>query len=321
MKCRLTVILGNYNYAHYLPDCLDALLNQTRPADEIIVIDDASTDNSVDVISSYLSRHPNIRLIRNPVNQGANRNVNRLMKIAQGEIVHFAPSDDVVYPTLFERGMGLMEAHPGAALFSAQTHAIDAAGKNIGLFHTPMPLSKPGYLDPDGCARSLMRDGPWFMGNTMLIRREPLIAEGGFPEELSAVADSFVTQLLAVKYGACYSPEALAGWRRIRQGASWSATANFDGAKQIADRCKDEMKKHGQVFPDGYAELWHARYLFGARRVILSEERRNTRPDEPLKQFLMRMREIAMTLWLFLRMRPHDVWPVFSRRIRKALCG
>lgn len=204
MKCRLTVIVGNYNYAHYLPVCLDALLNQTRPADEIIVIDDASTDNSVDVIEPYLTRHPNIRLIRNPINQGANRNVNRLVKIAQGEIVYLAPSDDVIYPTLFERGMDLMEAHPGAALFSAQTHAIDAEGRNLGLFHTPMPLSKPGYLDPAGCARALMRDGPWFTGNTMLIRRAPLIAEGGFPEALSAIADSYAAQLLALKYGVCY---------------------------------------------------------------------------------------------------------------------
>ncbi len=319
MKCRLTVVLGNYNYAHYLPFCLDALLNQTRPADEIIIIDDASTDQSVDVISSYLSRHPNIRLIRNSTNQGANRNVNRLSTIAQGEVIHFAPSDDVIYPTLFEQGMALLEAHPEAALFSAQCHAIDAEGRNLGLFHTPMPLSKPGFLAPEECTRALMRDGPWFTGGTTLFRRKPLIAEGCFPEELSAVADSFVSQLLALKYGACYSPEALGGWRRIRQGASWAATANIDGATRIADASRNKMKECGEIFPESYAERWHARYLFGARRLALIEARLATRDGGPLQQFLMRVREIAMTLWLFLRMRPRDVWPVFSRRIRQAL--
>ena len=321
MKCRLTVILGNYNYAHYLPFCLDALIDQTRPADEIIVVDDASTDNSVEVISRYLSRHPNIRLVKNAVNMRPNHNVNALSKVAQGDIVHFAPSDDIVYPTLFERGMALMEENPTAALFSAQTHAIDANSAMIGLFHAPQPLPRPGYLDPAGCARALMRDGPWFLGNTLLFRRETLIAEGGFPPHLAAIADSYICQKLTLKYGACYTPEVLGGWRRIRQGASWSTSASLDAATRVAAQCVEEMVKTPEVFPPGYPERWRARYLFGARRVILSEDVRAVPPDRPLRRMAMRLRELVMTAWLMLTMRPRDALTVVARRLRGLLAG
>ncbi len=79
---KLTAVLPNYNHAEYLPHALNALLAQTRPADELIVIDDASTDNSVAIIEGYLARHPNIRFVRNAGNLGTVSNINRGLEMA-----------------------------------------------------------------------------------------------------------------------------------------------------------------------------------------------------------------------------------------------
>ena len=61
----LSVVLPNYNHARYLPRALDALLSQELPADEIIVVDDCSTDASQEIVSRYEARYPSIRLVAN----------------------------------------------------------------------------------------------------------------------------------------------------------------------------------------------------------------------------------------------------------------
>src|SRR6266852_1304000 len=124
----LSVILTSYNYARYLPAALQALAGQTRPADELIVIDDGSTDDSVAIINSCLDRFAEPRLVQNPRNLGTVANLNRGLELARGEVVYFAAADDVTYPALFERGMALLEEHPRAALFSARIAIIDAEG-------------------------------------------------------------------------------------------------------------------------------------------------------------------------------------------------
>src|SRR5215208_6594213 len=123
----LSVILTNYNHARFLPAGSGTAGPRTRPADEVIVIDDASTDDSVAVIEPFLDRFANARLVRNPANLGCAANLNRGIEIARGDIVHFAAADDVTYPRLFEQGLWLLAEHPGAALMSAR---IDILGED-----------------------------------------------------------------------------------------------------------------------------------------------------------------------------------------------
>src|SRR4051812_8952025 len=168
---KLTVVLPNFNHARYLTECLEAILSQSRSADELIIFDDASNDDSVAVILSLLDRHPNARLIRNVTNQGANRNVNRGLEMATGDVVCCAAADDILSHDLFAIGMAQLEAHPQAAFFTARSRIIDSEGRDQGMLATPIPLSEPGFIDPAAARVLLMRDDMWFMGNTTIYRR------------------------------------------------------------------------------------------------------------------------------------------------------
>ena len=64
-NARLSVIVPNYNHAQYLPEAVNAILNQSCRPMEVIVIDDCSTDNSVEVIEAFIRQDPIIRLYRN----------------------------------------------------------------------------------------------------------------------------------------------------------------------------------------------------------------------------------------------------------------
>ncbi|MBM3804581.1 MAG: glycosyltransferase family 2 protein [Acidimicrobiia bacterium] len=84
----LSVIIPNYNHAAFLPRSLGAILAQSVQPLEIIVMDDASTDNSVEVIESFVRRHPHIRLHRNARNLGVVANGNRAVDLAQGDYMY-----------------------------------------------------------------------------------------------------------------------------------------------------------------------------------------------------------------------------------------
>src|ERR1700723_97564 len=90
----LSVVLPNYNHAKLIGRALAALLGQERTADEIIVIDDGSTDDSVAVIGRFAAPAPATRLLRNPNNIGVTPPLQRGLEPARGKYVYFAASDD-----------------------------------------------------------------------------------------------------------------------------------------------------------------------------------------------------------------------------------
>jgi glycosyltransferase involved in cell wall biosynthesis len=311
----LSVVLTSYNYARFLPAALGALAAQSRPPDELIVIDDRSTDDSIAVITSFLGRFANSRLVRNPRNLGTVANLNRGLELAVGGVVYFAAADDIAHPALLERGMSLLEAYPAAALFSARSDVIDADGRAAGRLATPLPLRQPGFISPGAVARQLMRDDNWLLGNTTLYRRDLLTAAGGFSPELGSFCDGYVSRLLAARHGACYSPEALCAWRRHAGGYAWSQTADFSEARRLVEAVEQRMDKDRAAFPPGYPRRWAQRHLFAARRFALARQQEAARARGLAAGSWARLRQLALTVGLFVAYRPWDAVPVARRRL------
>jgi glycosyltransferase involved in cell wall biosynthesis len=311
----LTAILVNYNHSRFLSESLGSLLAQKRPADELIIIDDASTDDSAAVIMKLISGMKNARLVSNSKNIGCVSTMGNGLALANGDIVFFAASDDVFYPRLFEVGMTLLDASPQAALSSASSDIINATGGNLGRFPSPKPLNEPGYLDPAMALRHMLRDDSWFMGNTVLYRRSALLAEGGFDETLGGFADGYMCRLLALRHGACFSPEALGAWRRLEGGIAWSMAIDSDQAPKFVASTGIRMAAAGGVFPTEYIHRWQRRYIFGARRFALSN-RNSGRPGVIGR--LRRTLAAAWIFWIFLTLRPWDFGVVSQRLIQEA---
>ena len=97
----LTLVMPVYNVAPYLPHCLDSLMAQTLPPDEIIAVDDGSTDDCPKILSDYAGRMPNLRIIRRE-NGGLSSARNTGLDAARGKWLAFIDSDDFVEPTMYE---------------------------------------------------------------------------------------------------------------------------------------------------------------------------------------------------------------------------
>lgn len=93
---RFSICIPNYNYGRFIGATIESVLAQSYPHFEIVVADNASTDNSVDVVKSYRDRR--IRLIRNPYNVGFSPNLDRAASQAKGDYIIMLSSDDIMKP-------------------------------------------------------------------------------------------------------------------------------------------------------------------------------------------------------------------------------
>ena len=98
---KTSVVIPVYNTQEYLPACLDSVLAQTQEEIEVILVDDGSTDGSLEIERAYADRDPRVRIIQQPnLRQGTARN--RGLMEARGEYVYFMDSDDLIVPEHFE---------------------------------------------------------------------------------------------------------------------------------------------------------------------------------------------------------------------------
>lgn len=105
----LSLVVPVYNVAPYLRCCLDSLFAQTRAADEIIVVDDGSTDGCPAILAEYAAKAPKIRVIRQE-NGGLSAARNIGMANAGGRYLAFVDSDDFIVPAMYERLLTMAQA-------------------------------------------------------------------------------------------------------------------------------------------------------------------------------------------------------------------
>ena len=93
---RLSIVIPCYKAAGTIVACLDSIAVQTFDGFEVIVVDDCSPDDSVDVVRKYSECHPNVRLLRHEVNGGVSKSRNDGIKAANGDYVMFVDADDTL---------------------------------------------------------------------------------------------------------------------------------------------------------------------------------------------------------------------------------
>ena len=93
---RLSICIGTYNRAKFIGETLDSMVVQLEPGVEIVIMDNASSDNTTEVVTQYLLRHPEVRYFRKQENTGFDRNYDEAVKYAKGEYCWLMSDDDLL---------------------------------------------------------------------------------------------------------------------------------------------------------------------------------------------------------------------------------
>jgi glycosyltransferase involved in cell wall biosynthesis len=132
MKPTVTVLTTIYNGRAYLNESIESVLNQTYDDFEFLIIDDSSTDNSVEIVNSY--QDPRIRLVKNEKNIGQTASMNIGLGLAQGKYIARLDQDDVCLPKRLKEQVGFMKENPSVTIVSSWEYVIDPEGNKTAVW-------------------------------------------------------------------------------------------------------------------------------------------------------------------------------------------
>ena len=164
-KIKTSCLINNYNYAEFLSEAIDSALNQTVKFDEIIIVDDASTDNSTEVIAKF-TQLANVKSILKEKNQGQLSSFNEGFLAASGDIIFFLDADDIYEPQYLETALNFYKRR-------SECDFIFSAYKKIGAIEETFQADAVD-LDFGYSVIRTLYNGEWIgsITSTLSIRRE-----------------------------------------------------------------------------------------------------------------------------------------------------
>lgn len=222
----ISVVIPAYNGARFLPETLRSVLAQTLRPDEVLVVDDGSTDGTAAVAKAF---GPLVRVFRRTnARQGASRNFGA--EQASSEWIAFVDHDDLWAPEKLERQMQALAANPTADLcYTARVHFGEDRGPNKPQATVPVP--------PAGHVRDALFRNTTFLPSSVVIRRSTFLAAGGFDTSFRIVEDWDLwlrLQSAGIVFAACQEP--LLHYRIHDQSASRNIRILLDETDQVYRR-------------------------------------------------------------------------------------
>lgn len=136
----VSVALCTYNGARFVGEQMRSILEQTRPAAELVISDDGSTDGTLAIveatIAEYRAQHPDavpvVRILEGDAPRGVAANFEYAMRACTGDLIALSDQDDVWHPDRLERLVAAFDATPDATLLHSNARLVDAEGRDLG---------------------------------------------------------------------------------------------------------------------------------------------------------------------------------------------
>jgi glycosyltransferase involved in cell wall biosynthesis len=257
----VTAIVATFNRGELLVECLEAILAQTRPADDIIIVVDGSTDNTLALLKPYEDR---VRVLSKH-NQGKAAALNLGMKQAAGDFVWICDDDDIAAPNALEILVGLLEANPHADIAYGRHERFSTSPS--GAFHN----IGTGYwrsCDPDEFLIVTL-DDMFAHQQGMIVRRSLYQHVGPFNEQLIRSQDYEMLIRLA-RVGTPVSTEDTVFFQRIHNGIRGNEVEQIAAEKQEAAWSQFDK----EIFKRLYSELTLDEYLGRGQTIFMPADKR-----------------------------------------------
>ena len=204
----VSVIMGAYNHQCYIADAIESVLNQTMPDLELIIIDDASNDDTPQIIKNYQQKEPRIKAFFHQKNQGIAATANQCLNNANGQYITFIGSDDLWVKTKLEKQLQILQKHPNWLVWS-EGEIIDNTGNSTGKTFTKMH-----HADKKRKTGNIFReilDDNYIFGQSLMFQKKHL--KNQFSTNLKYLCDYRFMVDLAFEHEFFFISEPLAKYR------------------------------------------------------------------------------------------------------------
>ena len=224
---KTTIIILAYNHERYIRESLASALVQSRAADEIIVIDDASPDGTAGVTEKFIGEHPGsaIQFVRNERNLGVTGSFTKAISMASGDILISMAGDDISAPSRVERCVDHLFSHPCAMAVITNAHIIDDDSRHCGVLDNCAGMAESAALGLED-----LPTGAYFLrgrsscGAAAAYRAE--VFRSFSPLRVGLYAEDDPAAFRAMLLGTCdFLPEPLVCWRRHANNLSYGTGA------------------------------------------------------------------------------------------------
>jgi hypothetical protein len=251
MRPQVTLLVPAYNYGRFIAQALDSLLSQTLRDLELIVIDDASRDDTPLVVAPYAS-DPRVRVVRHEQNQGHIASYNEGLALARGEYVGILSADDYcLRPDALERQVAVFAHNPRVGMVYSAHMMLDPDGQLTTVAHGAADAVRSGFDE----FRSLLW-GNYILHSGVLLRREVQSALGPYDPQLPQSGDWDLWLRASAGYDVGYIAEPLYVYRLHRSNMQ---SRGIPPAQQAQQNVRTLEKGFAALPADAPADLWHMR--------------------------------------------------------------
>lgn len=206
----VSVVMSVYNGEKYLREMLESILNQTYKNFEFIIIDDGSTDNTIEILKSF--KDPRIKIFHQE-NMGLTKSLNKAIKLSKGKYIARIDVDDIASPTRLEKQVNFLDSNPEIGIVGSFVFCIDEISK------TTQKMVLPIY---DNKIRKELIKTNVFIHGSVMIRKKVFEEVGYYNEAFKYVQDYELWGRIAKVYKLHNLPEVLL----IRRVTKYSLSSN-----------------------------------------------------------------------------------------------
>ena len=237
LDSKVSVCMAVHNGERFLRTQVESICRQLRPDDELVAVDDASTDGSVSILESILD--PRIRVYRNSANAGVLATFERALMLASGAVLFLSDQDDVWLPGKLAKSLEALASDPRVTMVASDATIIDDEGKTVGSsFFSQRGRFVPGFVG------NFIKNK--YLGCTLSFRREMLSVFLPIPPDVP-MHDIWFGALNSIYGRTCFIDEPLVAYRRharnaspiVSPGPAMAARWRYRLAKNIARRVID----------------------------------------------------------------------------------
>jgi glycosyltransferase involved in cell wall biosynthesis len=202
-----SIVMAAYNAANYIGESIESILKQTYPHFELLIIDDGSSDTTLDIARGYEAQDERVRVIAKPSNSGISDTTNTGLRAARYDWIAILDSDDIATSDRLEKQAAAIAAQPQVIAWGGCAHYINEAGRLLYISELG-PKSEAEFHDLRRRHQPIM-----FVHPTFTFRKDIALDVGGYSTHIRAAPDLELMDRIADKGVMLALPDILVHYR------------------------------------------------------------------------------------------------------------